>query len=323
MSKPFGILLASALFASAAASVFGGSPRLRMIPQLQPGQALIYLVSYQSNRNVKTQSHFALPDQPGATKLGVEGMLRVEVLARDAQGLHIRTKFEIQQPSASSSGKPVAKGLETQPDAPNAKWVEFTLKADGSVTNLTGLDSLPPEQQAAWREWLSRFAASMAFPQNGIQRGEKWQTQEVETAPSPIAGLVWRRKSQYVRDEPCPVATRTAQGDVTEGLSKDETCAVIVITSELTQKSSRKDSTPEDYKLHHLQTKGIANGTNQTVLYISHRTGLLMRSTESDTQAMDVAVSLADGSNQVRYTITATGRAHLLILQDASSPSSR
>jgi hypothetical protein len=314
MRRLFRILLVCAIFAAAGASGSRASQRLRLIPQLQPGQTLIYLVSYQSGRTIKTQSRFASPDQPATTRLGVEGKLRVEVLAHDTQGYRLRTKFDAQDGSTAAEGGLGYKAGETPANAKDTRWVEFTLREDGSVSQLSGLDALPQEQQAAWREWIARFASPMVYPKKGVERGEKWEKEEAETAPSPIAGLVWRRKSEYVRDEPCPAAGRTPKGDLVESLSKTESCAVILTTAALKQNSSRKDSTPEDYKLNHLQTKGTASGTNETILYISRSTWLVMRSTENDKQAMDVVVSLADGSNQVHYNISATSRARLLIL---------
>jgi hypothetical protein len=320
-TRIFVFVLASAAFTQ---SMSGKNDRVHLTPQLLPGQKLAYLVSYQLDRTVKAQSRYKAPDQPEG-KLTLQSVLHVEILDRKASGFRLRSQF-----SSSADPKSEAPGSTTQnapAPSPGQKaappnWVEFVLANDGSVSSLTGLEKLAPVEQLAWREWIARFAAAMVYPKNGVKSGEKWDSDEPETAPSPIAGLAWKRNSQYVRDEPCPEATRTNAGDLADSTNKSETCAVILTTATLKQNSSPKDSTPEDYKLNHLKTSGTATGKNQTILYISRKTGLLMRSSESDQQSMDVTVALADASNEVHYNIVAESHARLLFLS-ATSPAGK
>lgn len=294
----------------------GKNDRAHLAPQLAPGQKLAYLVSYQLSRTVKAQSRYKAPDQPEG-KLILQSVLHVEILDGNAAGFRLRSQF-----SSSADSKSAAPGSPAQAaPAPSpgqntapANWVQCVLANDGSVSSLTGLEKLAPVQQLAWREWIARFAAAMVYPKNGVKPGEKWDSDEPETAPSPIARLAWKRNSQYVRDEPCPEATRTNAGDLADSTNTSETCAVILTTATLKQNSSPKDSTPEDYKLNHLKTSGTATGKNQTILYISRKTGLLMRSSESDQQSMDVTVALADASNEVHYNVVAESHARLLFL---------
>jgi hypothetical protein len=97
------------------------------------------------------------------------------------------------------------------------------------------------------------------------------------------------------------------QGDVADlsQASQLESCAVIQTTALLKQKSSTKNSTPEDFKLHQLRTSGAATGSNKTLLYISLETGLLIRASDQADQAMNVTIAKSDGSNHVRYNIHA------------------
>jgi hypothetical protein len=294
----------------------GEGKRIRLVPRLQPGQSFDYLLDFQSDREIKTESSVVTPNLPAGHKISVLDRIHVVVVGGDGASFRLRTL--LQQSPYSASG--AAREEKPSTEAGSAFAVEFTLHNNGAVGQIKGLDGLPSDQQAAWREWVARFAASMTYPPRGLRSGDKWQTQEPETAPAPIARLVWRKKFEYVRDEPCPVGRTTARGDLTEAIKGSEMCAVILTTAVLTQKSSRKDATPEDYKLNHLRTKGTAAGTNETILYISRLTGLLMRSAETATQSMDVTISLADGSNQVHYTVNATSRARLLFLQPASPP---
>ena len=83
----------------------------------------------------------------------------------------------------------------------------------------------------------------------------------------------------------------------------EELCASFLSSSALRQKSSPKDTTPEDYRLRELKTSGTASGTNQAVVYLALKTGMLMRATEDVQQTMDVTIAKADGSNQVQYKI--------------------
>jgi len=93
-------------------------------------------------------------------------------------------------------------------------------------------------------------------------------------------------------------------------------CAVILVQAQLRQGSPANRSTPPDFKLRGLATRGTASGANETVQYISTASGLLIRSTEDVQQSMDVTVALADGSNQVRYVINAKSRLQIQLLPD-------
>jgi len=115
----------------------------------------------------------------------------------------------------------------------------------------------------------------------------------VEKTPTPIANLVWERETAYVQNDRCPIL-------------QDERCAVFLTASTLKQKSNPKDTTPEDFQIRELKTFGTARGTNETVVYISLKSGLLLRATEDLQQLMDVTIAKADGSNQVHYQIEVT-----------------
>jgi hypothetical protein len=80
---------------------------------------------------------------------------------------------------------------------------------------------------------------------------------------------------------------------------------VILTNAALIQKSSQKDATPSDYKSRGLHTRGTAKGSNETILYISRKTGSLVRSTQEAQQQMDVSIVLTDNSGQLHYTVTA------------------
>jgi len=200
--------------------------------------------------------------------------------------------------------------------AKHEKIVEFTLHADGQVTDVEGLDKLSADEQAVWQEWLARFGGGASFPEKGIKPGEKWKAEE----PIPnalLTGLSWDKESEYVNDTPCGPMKITPQGDLAAGEQPQEKCAVILTTAIMKQKSSQKDATPEDYKLHDLRIMGIAKGKNETITYISLKTGLVVRATDDANQSMNVIVAKTDGSNRVHYIIDAESHAQVLLLAEA------
>jgi hypothetical protein len=307
-----------------AATTLAAGTRMKLFPNLQPAQTLTYLIRYQSDKNVKTESTVAAPMAPNAARLDAHGLLRIEVLDVQPAGtkkiLHARAKFLSLDsgawPKQHGDKKPVR---DTQRSDPEAKSVEFTISADGFVENVQGLDSLLPEQQQAWQEWAARFTLAWTFPADGVKLAEKWKSEQPERAEAPIAGLYWERESAYVRDEPCRATQLTVTGEVSASRAPAESCAVVLTTAKLKQKSSQKDATPEDFKLHELRTMGTAKGTNEIITYISLRTGLIVRATEEARQFMDVVVATADGSNRVHYNVDATSHSEVLLVTETLS----
>jgi len=320
-------LVVAILFAAGPMPARSSSDRLNLFPRLTAGEILTYQVSYRTDKEAKTESSVVMAGSAGSPadiSVDVRGLLRLEVLGIATQGsrsvIHARTWF---QSLNSDAGTKPPDNRPTPPDQiqkqdPKGIAVEFTILPNGRVDQVKGLDALSPEQQLAWQQWASRFATSAAFPQGGIKLSQKWKSEESEKSPSPIAKLTWMRESAYLRNEPCRASQMTVQGDVVDSGQPPETCAVIQTTATLKQKSSPDDATPEDYKLHELQTMGTAGGRNTTLLYISIRTGLLVRSSEQADQTMNVTIAKADGSNRVRYDIHA--KSNTEIFRIANTP---
>jgi hypothetical protein len=305
----------------AAASLGAGDRRVHLLPKLQPGQTITYLMRFQSDKTVKTESRVVAPMAPNAAQLDAHGLLRVEILdVRETGGkaaIHARGRF-----LTLDSGVWVKEPHDKKPNGdvqrvdPNGKTIEFTISPDGSVKNVQNLDSLLPEQQQAWQQWAGRFALAWALPAGGMKPGEKWKSEQAEQAGAPIAGLHWARESTYVKDEPCQASLLSLQGDVSASSGPPDTCAVLLTTATLKQKSPAKDATPEDFKLHELRTMGTARGTNEIITYISLKSGLVVRATEDTSQFMDVVVATADGSNLVHYKIDAKSHSEVLLVTE-------
>jgi hypothetical protein len=318
------LLFLAVFFAASLALARSSSDRLNLFPRLTPGQTLTYQISYRNEKQAKTKSSVVMASAPADIAVDVRGLLRLEVLGIEIQGsrsvIHGRSWF--QSLDSATLGKPPGNvstpADQVQRQDPKGIAIEFTIFPDGRIDQVKGLDALSPDQQQAWQQWVSRFATSAAFPQDGIKRSQKWKSEESERSPSPIAKLTWIRESAYLRNEPCRVSQMTVQGDVVDSGQPPETCAVIQTTATLKQRSSTDDATPDDYKLHQLRTSGKATGRNTTLLYISVQTGLLVRSSEQADQTMNVTIAKADGSNEVHYDIHA--KSNTEIFRIANTP---
>ena len=309
------------LFLLAAATLCAGDRRVHLLPQLQSGQTITYLIRFQSDKKIKTESNVVAPMIPDAAQLDAHGLLRVEVLDVQQTGsktaIHLRAQFLTLDSGVWLKGPGEKKpNWEKQRVDPSGKSIEFTISPDGSVTGVKGLDSLFPEQQQAWQQWVARFALSWTLPANEMKLGEKWKSVQPEQAGAPIAGLHWARESVYVRDEPCHASQLSLTGDVSASSGPSDTCAVLLTTAKLKQNSSSKDATPEDFKLHELRTMGTAKGTNEIITYISLKSGLVVRATEETSQFMDVVVAQADGSNRVHYNVDAKSHSEVLLVTE-------
>ncbi len=317
------IICFAALLAIGAGPAGSRTDRVNLFPSLHAGQTFRYEVSYQSEKQTKTQSSVSLAEQPPNANVNAHALLRLEVLGVQGPGersaIHARVRFvSVDPPDAKAkipNGDPLSHPASAKnPEEPS---IDFTILPDGRVDQVKGLDALLPEQQQAWQEWVSRFAVAGVFPEAGVKIAQKWKTEEPEKSPSPIRDLSWIRESTYVRNEPCRPAQATAQGEVVESDRQPaDTCAVILTMASLKQRSSPRDATPEDYKLHQLRTMGTARGTNKTITYISLKTRLVVRATEEAGQSMDVTIAKDDGSNQVHYDVSAKSRSEILLVTE-------
>src|SRR6266404_6108511 len=308
------------IFLLGAGAVCAGDARVKLIPDLHAGQTITYLIRYRSDKNVKTESNVVAPMAPNAAQMDAHGLKHVDVLdVRRVGGecaIHARSQFR-----TLDSGAWVKKPGDKEPHwqiqkvDPEGKQIEFTISPDGSVQKMTGLDSLFPEQQQAWQQWVARFATAWTLPQNGVKLGEKWKSEQPENGGAPIAGLSWARESTYVRNENCHAQQLFITGELSPG-GPSETCAVLLTTATLKQNSSPKDATPEAFKLHELKTRGTARGANEIITYISLKTRLVVRATEEAHQSMDVTVAKADESNRVHYNVDAKSHSEVLLVTE-------
>ena len=270
------------------------------LPKLQRGQTLLYEIHGRLDRKVTTESRIASIRGPQQLQGDLSNQLRLT----------------IQEVRAGKTDSWISAQAELLPGegAPNPHFatpvskVSFDILNGGQIGRLTGLEDLSPEQRVLWEFWAAGFAFGWTLPNKKLKPGEKWKFEEPELSDALIADLVWEREVTYARDDQCPVFPK-------------ETCAVFLTQSTLKQKSSTKDSTPEDYRLHGLKTFGTAKGENQVITYISRRSGLVLRANEEVRQNMDVTVMKSDGTNGVHYTIDAKSHLETLFVPPPTAPS--
>jgi hypothetical protein len=289
-------------------------------PTWPSGDSRFYRIQLKINRDIKTKSALSLPQTPTGADLDVQGILQVapisSVAPANAGTIRLRTWFLplISDLSILPRGAKPGEG-KTQRIPADDKFVDCTLEPTGEIDEIAGLDALAPEQQQAWREWATRFAAPFILQKEHRKRGDKWASEEPEAIPSPIADLRWQEKSHYVRDEPCAALQFVRSGNFQRS-ANFEPCAVILTASTLLQKSSSQDATPADYKQRGLRTRGTASGSNEIILYISRKSGQLVRATQRASQQMDVLIALADGTTQVQYDVAAKANSSVELLVD-------
>jgi hypothetical protein len=290
--------LLAVMLASTALALRGDS-RAVFLPQLKSGQSLLYEAHGRFDRKVKTESRVSSMLGPQELHGDLSNQIRLsirEVIPGKSRPI-FTAQTEIQPGEGTSTGSTTL---------PSPK-LSFNILANGQLGDINGLDNLSPEQRLLWQFWVARFAFGWTLPQNGIKLGEKWKFEDPELSDSLIAGLVWERETTYASNDKCPVFP-------------GETCAVFLTQSTLKQKSSTKDSTPEEFRRKSLKTFGTAQGTNQVICYISLQTGLVLRAKEDVQQLMDVTVMKTDGTNGVHYTIDASSHLETLFVPQPAAP---
>ncbi len=260
------------------------------MPSLQKGQAVLYTVQGRVQRKVKSESRVSTILKPAEEKQEFSGQLHIKVMDVGTENGRpvIRAKAEFDYPENTTALKHVA---------------EFAISGNGQVKNMSGFDDWEPIERMAWQFWISRFAFGWTLSSENMKRGAKWKSEEPENSPAPIARLVWQRETTFGETGKCP-------------MTPTDSCAVFFTNAVLKQKSSVKDSTPQDYRLHELSTSGTATGTNETYTTISEKTGLAVRGTEDVRQSMKVVIVKSDGSNGVRYTIEAASHFEMVLAGD-------
>ncbi len=298
-------------------------PRVSLSPRFSPGQAFRYSMEFETTTATSRSGLAADPQGPSKLVITWNAVILLQVLPAEtnAQGtIRLRTTYETSTAHVTSDTfDPVAAATEEQYKKLQGKVVEFTLDANGKVILVAGLEDIVEGEKAAQaaREWIAQLDAGSGAPPGGVTVGQTWSS-EKPASSLPVAGLVWRTESEYLRNEIChppnPEASPAASStDSAQDAQSAETCAVILTRLNLLRPKSVRNSTPEDYRKKGIQTAGKWDGSAQSLSYISLRTGLAVSVTQTGTEKMDVTLTTGKDTS-MHYAGTVLSRSQVALV---------
>ena len=163
------------------------------------------------------------------------------------------------------------------------------------------------------------FSPSANLPAEGIAVGQKWSA-ERPLENTPLANLLWRTASSYLRDEPCGRRpSNRAESRWTPNSDARQLCAVILTSFDILRHgSANADATPDDYRHNGLRTSGTWTGKGQSLDTISLQSGMLLRSTQSSTQKMDFEIVSALSGSKIHYAGQVDSQSEITLIPNAS-----
>jgi len=281
------------------------SPRIHLTPNFTMGESFRYHIESRTTTTGTTTTPIANPEAASQLKQVADLEVRLDVVgvqpASSGTPGAARLRATYEKASAATETDaydPAAAALDAQYNNLQGRSVEFTIEADGKISRITGLDEAVsnPSAAAALRAWINGFSPSANLPAEGIAIGQKWEA-EHPLENTPLANLLWRTASSYLRDEPCQLP-----GQSTALASPGPVCAVILTSFDILRHGSASaDATPEDYRHNGLRTSGTWTGKGQSLDSISLQTGMLLRSTQSSAQKMDFEIVSALSGSKMHY----------------------
>ena len=307
--------------------------RIPLQPRFTPGQVMRYRIALESTS--ATRQSGLVQDPQGAAQLIVtwDATVRVEVFAAErsagpspssagsrAAGGPIRLRITYEQSAAtvrSDTPEPRSEEIQQQYAQLAGRSIEFTLTADGRVSEIRGLEGLLSDEKAraAVQQWIVQLSAAAATPPGGVVPGQKWSS--TQPADLPLAGLSWRTDASYLRNEPC----RLANPSYAAAISDRQDCAVILARLALVTSRSLRDPTPEEYRRNGLRTSGRWTGSGESLMYVLLDTGWVVRTTQESTEQMDVTITggPANPGSSVRHSGAVSTRSQVFLLNEAPS----
>lgn len=245
-----------------------------------------------------------------------------------AFGARIRMRATYEKSSAKTESDgydPAAASMEDQYNHLEGRSLEFTVEPDGRLTEMKGIEDVlaNPSAEAAARSWMNGIASGAGFPKEGVVPGQKWSN-ERPMEGTVLAGLIWRTESTYLRDEACSggaaaAAVGAAAGSGSASAGAPELCAVILTRFEILRRGPKDEQTPEDYRKNGLRTSGTWTGSGQSLDSISLATGLLMNSTQTSTQEMNLNIVSATSGSKIHYAGRVESESEIALLPQEKS----
>ncbi|HEV7966703.1 MAG TPA: hypothetical protein VGP19_03985 [Candidatus Acidoferrales bacterium] len=303
------------------------STRISLSPRFVPGETFRYEMEFETTTETKRSGIASDPQGPSSLVVDWNATVHIEVLPADAAapgGIRLRTTYEKSTASVrSDTFDPAATETLKQYHELEGKVVEFTLDADGKVRSVIGLEGILDSEKAAQsaREWIAQLSASAGAPPGGVSVGQTWSSEQpADTLP--LAGLVWRTDSEYLRNESCQTlnpdvpASSGAAGSAansSENLHAAPDCAVIIAHLNLVRSKGSHDPTPPEFRKNGVQSTGTWSGSAQSLLYVSVATGMVVSVTQSGAEQMDVTLTSAHDTS-MRYAGTISSRSHVTLV---------
>jgi len=315
-----------------AASLIGApANRIHLFPKFTPGETLRYRIETRMTTSGKMTTPIVNPESASQLKQSVNLLLRLDVLDAPpaaasgvAGSVRLRATYEKSKATSESDAyDPAASSLEDQYDRLEGRTMEFTIEPDGKISGITGIDDAlaNPSTAATVRSWMNGLSSGAGLPKEGIEIGKKWTT-EKPLDGSPLAGLIWRTESTYLRDEPCnaPSDPSAASGPAPPPANPlGPACAVIVTRFEILRHgSAHGDATPPDYLHNGLRTSGTWTGSGESLDAISLASGMVIRSTQRGTQNMDFEIVSAASGSKLHYVGRVETQSEISLLPPAS-----
>jgi hypothetical protein len=301
------------------------SPRVSLSPRFIPGETFRYEMEFETTTETSRSGLATDPQGPSSLVVDWNATVRIEVLPADAGtpgGLRLRTTYEKSMASVrSDTFDPAATQTSEQYHKLEGKVVEFALDADGKVKSVSGIEGIVDSEKAAQsaREWIAQLSASAGAPPRGVSVGQTWSSEEPANT-LPIAGLVWRTDSEYLRNESChplnpDVPTMPGAADSPANSQAATDCAVILANLNLVRSKASRDPTPPEFRRNGVQSAGKWNGSAQSLLYVSLASGLVVSVTQTGMEEMDVTMT-SNRNTSMHYAGTISSRSEVAIVVD-------
>jgi hypothetical protein len=319
--------------------------RIHLLPKFTSGEILRYEISTRMTTSGTTTSPIENPEGASLLKQSADMILRLDILdVQPASGsamgrVHLRATYEKSDATSETDAyDPQAAALADQFARLQGRSVEFTIEPDGKLSGIIGLEDIlsNPSMAQSVRAWMIGLSSGAAFPQAGIALGQKW-TNEQPLLGTPLAGLIWRTESAYLRNEPCrsaaPAGSTSSRGNpaapaqpsatspspAASSLAADESCAVILTRLEILRRRSHDDPTPKDYRRNSLSTSGTWTGSGESLDSIFLSTGLTISSTQTSTQNINLTITSMRSGARMNYTAHVESRTEIRLLPATSA----
>jgi hypothetical protein len=303
------------------------SARISLSPRFLPGQVFRYAMEFETT--TATSRSGIAHDSEGPSSLVVtwDAVVRMEVLPATDNlpgAIRLRTTYEKSDATIhTDTFDPTAAETQEQYRKLEGKVVEFTLDAAGKIVSVSGIEGVTEGGKAsqAARQWIAQLDASSGAPAGGVTIGQKWSADQAASS-LPLAGLVWRSSTEYLRNEPCnppnpDVPEKPLATDSTTAKSSDENCAVLLTHLNLVQPKPVHDPTPDEYRKNGVTSAGKWEGSGQSLVYVSLRTGTVISITQTGLEEMDVTLTSTKNTS-MHYEGTIQSRSQVALLADAN-----